>query len=232
MSNISGGEDSLILFATDYFTNWVEAIPTKYATSKVVIKFMEDHIITKFGVPARITVDNGMSFHLDEFTSFCGSYGINILYSSPYHPQANGKFESSNKNILKIIKKMLGQNKRSWVSKLEIALWVDRITIKKATSKSPFEWVYGTQERMLMHNLLSMHGFIVKEGLDVLEPMKERMEQLVELDEVKLEAQKKNIKIQQKEKYLYDKKAKYKKIQIGDLVLMWNSRARDKGRYG
>lgn len=90
---------------------WVEAIPTKQATSKVVIKFMEDHIITIFGVPARINMDNRMSFHLDEFTSFYGIYGINIMYSSPYHPQANKQAKSNKKNILKIIKKILGKNK-------------------------------------------------------------------------------------------------------------------------
>jgi hypothetical protein len=42
----------------NYFTGWVEAIPTKKATNKVVIEFLEDKIITRFGVPTKITTDN------------------------------------------------------------------------------------------------------------------------------------------------------------------------------
>ena len=43
-----------IITTTDYFTKWVEAIPTKSATDKVVMDFLEDKIITRFGVPAKI----------------------------------------------------------------------------------------------------------------------------------------------------------------------------------
>ena len=53
---------SWILIATDYFTKWVESIPTKAATEKVVMDFLEDKIITRFGVPAKITTDNAKAF--------------------------------------------------------------------------------------------------------------------------------------------------------------------------
>jgi hypothetical protein len=56
-----------ILTATDYFTKWVEAIPTKSATDKVVMNFLEDKIITRFGVPARITTDNAKAFSSTNF---------------------------------------------------------------------------------------------------------------------------------------------------------------------
>ena len=42
---------SWVITATDYFTKWVEAISTKSATEKVVMDFLEDRIITRFGVP-------------------------------------------------------------------------------------------------------------------------------------------------------------------------------------
>ena len=47
---------------TDYFTKWVEAIPTKAATEKIVMDFLEDKIITRFGVPAKITTNNAKAF--------------------------------------------------------------------------------------------------------------------------------------------------------------------------
>ena len=53
---------SWILTATDYFTKWVEAIPTKKATDAVVMDFLEDRIITRFGVTVKIITDNGPCF--------------------------------------------------------------------------------------------------------------------------------------------------------------------------
>jgi len=177
-----------ILIATDYFTKWIEAFPTKQATSKVVINFLLENIITRFGVPIRLITDNGMCFRLDEFKTFCDSYGITISYASPYHPQANGQAKSSNKSIKKIIKRMLDNNRKAWDSKLRLALWVDIITIKKATGKSPFELVYGAQARLPIHNLLPIYKFILQEDIDVPEPMEERIEQLAELDEIRNQA--------------------------------------------
>eukprot|EP00253_Pinus_taeda_P027279 PITA_27279 len=135
----------------DYFTKWVEAIPAKNATEKVIMDFIENNIVTRFGVPTNITTDNAKAFSSSEFSSFCFKYGIVLSHPSNYYPQGNGLAESSNKNLITIIKKIVGDNKRSWDSKIKYALWADRITKKKATSKSPFELVYGLDVTLPVH---------------------------------------------------------------------------------
>ncbi|XP_059070734.1 uncharacterized protein LOC131077143 [Cryptomeria japonica] len=190
ITNHSSGGHRWILVAIDYLTKWVEAIPTKQATSRVVIKFMMENIITRFGVPARIITDNSMCFRSEELDTFYEEYDIKVSHSPPYNPQANGQAKSSNKNILKIIKKILGHNKRAWDSKLNLALWANRITVKKSMGKSPFELVYGKQATFPLDNLLPVHKFMIQEGIGNVHPLQERFEQLVELDEVRTEAQK------------------------------------------
>ena len=69
-------------------------------------------------------------------------YGITLSHSSNYYPQGNGQAESSNKNLMTIVKKIIGDNKKSWDSKIKFALWANRITKKSSTGKSPFELVY------------------------------------------------------------------------------------------
>lgn len=96
----SSNDHSWIIIATDYFTKWVETIPTKHATHKVVIDFLEDKIITHFGVPAKITIDNAKAFTSAEFSSRCFKYGIVLFHLSNYYPQGNGLAESSNKNLI------------------------------------------------------------------------------------------------------------------------------------
>lgn len=56
----SSGGYKWILVATDYFTKWVEAIPTRQVTNKVVIDFLIKNIVTRFGVPVRFIMENSM----------------------------------------------------------------------------------------------------------------------------------------------------------------------------
>jgi hypothetical protein len=47
----SSAQHRWILTATNYFSKWVEAIPTKLYTDEVVIKFLEENILARFGCP-------------------------------------------------------------------------------------------------------------------------------------------------------------------------------------
>ena len=67
---------SYILVAIDYFTKWVEAIPTRRSTSKVVIDFILNNIITRFGCLENIFKNNVMCFRSNEFYQFCDKYAI------------------------------------------------------------------------------------------------------------------------------------------------------------
>jgi hypothetical protein len=39
------------LTATDYFMEWFKAIPTQNSTDSVVINFLEENILSRFGCP-------------------------------------------------------------------------------------------------------------------------------------------------------------------------------------
>ena len=52
--------------------------------------------------------------------------------------------ESSNKNLVRIIKKLLEENKKAWYSKMKFYLWEDTVSTKKSIGTSPFHLVYGT----------------------------------------------------------------------------------------
>ncbi|GLJ50228.1 hypothetical protein SUGI_1069200 [Cryptomeria japonica] len=215
----SGRGHRWIIVATNYFTKWIEAIPTRRATSKVVIDFLMDNVITRFGIPAKLVMDNAMSFRSEEFVGFCTSHRIIMSYSSPYHPQGNGQAKSSNKSLLNITKKILEENKRFWDQKLKLALWADRIIVKKAIGMSPFELVYGTQVKLPVNNLLPVYKFLQDEDMELSEPMENRMIQNVEVEELRTLAHKRNQNIQLQFKYLFDKRTSLRKFQIDDIVL-------------
>ena len=110
----------------------MEAIPTRNATDKMIMEFIEENILSSFGCPQRIVIDNAKAFKSKEMGAFCEKNGILLKHSTPYYPQGNGLAESSNKNIFQSIRKLLKHNKRSRDSMLKYALWADRITVKQA----------------------------------------------------------------------------------------------------
>jgi hypothetical protein len=50
------------LVVTDYFTKWTEVVPLRNMTHREVIRFVEEHIIHRFGIPQTLTTDQGASF--------------------------------------------------------------------------------------------------------------------------------------------------------------------------
>jgi transposase InsO family protein len=220
-----------IITATDYFTKWVEAIPTKFATDKVLMDFLEDRIITRFGVPTKITTDNAKAFSSTDLSAFCFKYGIMLSHSPNYYPQGNGLDESSNKNLMNILKKTVGDNQRSWDKKIKFALWADRISKKSSTCKSPFELVYGLDATLHVHLKLPVYQFVQKYGLDE-DFQQNRIDQLIELDEIRRKTLDQSIKNQNKVKRTFDKSSRQRVFQKGTQSFFGTKEGKSQGIMG
>lgn len=140
----SSGQHRWILTATDYFTKWIEAIITRQATDTMIIEFLINNIMSRFGCPRRIITYNVKAFTSSKLIKFCNDYNIILNHSTTYYSQGNGLAESSNKILVSIIKKLLQNNKKAWHSQLKFALWADRVSTKKSIGTSPYQLVYGT----------------------------------------------------------------------------------------
>src|SRR3954468_23838996 len=110
-----------------------------------VFKFITEHIIHRSSIPQKLTTDQGSSFMAHQVREFAESYNIKFLNSSPYYAQANGQDESSNKILIKLIKKKIEDNPRRWHQILFEALWARRISRHGATKVTPYELVYGQE---------------------------------------------------------------------------------------
>jgi hypothetical protein len=76
---------------------------------------------------------------------FAESLKIKLLSSLPYYAQANGQAKSSNKTLIKLIKKKIEENPKRWHEVLSEALWAYRISKYSAIKVTPFELVYGQE---------------------------------------------------------------------------------------
>jgi hypothetical protein len=80
-----------MLVATYYFTNWMEAVPLKNMTHRVVIHFISGHIIYRISILQTLTMDQDSSFMSHHVLEYADSLKIKLLSSSPYYTQANSQ---------------------------------------------------------------------------------------------------------------------------------------------
>ncbi|XP_052878372.1 uncharacterized protein LOC128284408 [Gossypium arboreum] len=82
-----------ILVAVDYMSKWVEtkAYPTNDA--RVVIKFLQKHVLTRFGTPRAIISDEG-SHSVNKWLKWLlDKHGVKQKVATANHPQTNGQAE-------------------------------------------------------------------------------------------------------------------------------------------
>ncbi|KAH9303485.1 hypothetical protein KI387_043847, partial [Taxus chinensis] len=111
--------------------------------------------------------------------------GIYLSTSSNYYPQGNGQAESMNKNLLRIIRRTLDENQRTWHTKLKSALWASRIMPKRSTGNSPYTLVYGKEAVLPISLELSALDLMKQLELSKFEPMEARYAELMELEEIR-----------------------------------------------
>ena len=95
--------------AKDYFTRWSKAVALRTVNTSQVIAFLNLNIITRFGIPDCLVFDNASYFSSLEMSEFALEKGIKLKYSSSYYPQGNGLAESTNKNLINIIKRTVAE---------------------------------------------------------------------------------------------------------------------------
>jgi hypothetical protein len=207
-----------MLVATDYFTNWTEAIPLKNMTHRKVIEFITEHIIHRFGIPQTLTMDHGSSFISKEVRDFTESYKIKILNSSPYYAQANGEAEFSNKILIKLTKKKIEENPRRWHEVLSEALWAHHISRHGAAKGTPFELVYGQEAVLPVEVNLDAYRLAKQNDLSAVDYYDLMMDNIDEVSDMRMQALKEIEKDKLRVARAYNKKVRAKSFQVGELV--------------
>jgi len=140
--------------------------------------------LSRFGCPRKLIIDNAQAFSSHRLVKFCNDYNIILSHSTTYYPQRNGLVESSNKSLVRTIKKLLQDNKKAWNSKLIYALWANRVSTKKSIGTSPFQLFYGTYVVFPTSLGMPMMKYIQEEGSEP-NPTQRRIKQLIEVHQLR-----------------------------------------------
>ncbi|GJU10629.1 reverse transcriptase domain-containing protein [Tanacetum coccineum] len=148
-------------------------------------------------------------------------YGVTHRLSTVYHPQTSGQVEVSNRGFKSILERTVGENRASWYDKLKDALWAFRTAFKTPIGCTPYKLVYGKACHLpieLKHKAywaLKHCNFDLKTTGDY---------QKVQMNELHDQAYENSLIYKEKTKKIHDSKIKNRVFNVGDRVLLFNSR--------
>jgi transposase InsO family protein len=138
-----------VMIIVDSFTSWVVLVGLLDKASKSTMAAIRDGWITVYGAPSTCVSDNGLEWE-GKFSEYLRSCGITQRFTSPDHPQGNGKAE----NIVKSVKRMLRAyvadmtDVTEWGSKLGYLGMAFRFTRHGSLRLSPFQLVFGMEPNL------------------------------------------------------------------------------------
>ena len=141
--------------------------------------------LCRFGCPRAIISDDGSHFNNAHFRALLKKYRVHHRITMPYHPQANGQVEVSNREDKTILKKIIRPNGKDWAHKLPDTLCAYRTTYKTPIGMSPFRLIFGKACYLPVELEHRAYWAIKNLNLSLDEAAKERLLQLQELQELR-----------------------------------------------
>ncbi|GJR91323.1 reverse transcriptase domain-containing protein [Tanacetum coccineum] len=212
-----------ILVAVDYLSKWVEAKALPTNDARVVCKFLKS-LFARFGAPRAIISDRGTHFCNDQFAKVMLKYGVTHRLSTAYHPQTSGQVEVSNRGLKRILERTVGENRASWSDKLDDALWAFRTAYKTPIGCTPYKLVYGKACHLPIELEHKAYWALKHTNFDIRTAGDHRKVQLNELNELRDHAYENSLIYKEKTKRIHDSKIKNRVFNVGDRVLLFNSR--------
>ncbi|GJU33167.1 reverse transcriptase domain-containing protein [Tanacetum coccineum] len=192
-----------ILVAVDYLSKWVEAKALPTNNARVVCKFLKS-LFAHFGTPRAIISDRGTHFFNDQFAKVMLKYGVTHQLSTTYHPQMSGEVEVSNRGLKRILERTVGENCASWCTLYKLA--------------------YGKACHLPIKLEHKEYWALKHCNYDLKTAGDHRKGQMNELNELHDQAYKSSLIYKEKTKKIHDSKIKNYVFNVGDRVLLFNSR--------
>lgn len=109
------------------------------ATKTVTIEQLLN-VFTTHELPVTVVSDNDSVFTIDNFAKFVKQNGIEIIWTSPYHPATNGLVERSVQTFKMGLKRII---EGSLQSRLNKVLFQYSLTPQSTSGLSPAELLFG-----------------------------------------------------------------------------------------
>ena len=128
----------------------------------------------------------------------------------------------SNREIKRILEKMVKPNRKDWSQRLDDALWAYRTAYKGPIGTTPFQLVYGKACHLPVELEHKAYWALKTCNFDINGAGKERKLQLLELEETRLNAYNGLRDYKARTKLYHDKFILRRTLNVGDQALLFS----------
>nr|GFA94593.1 DNA-directed DNA polymerase [Tanacetum cinerariifolium] len=129
-----------------------------------------------------------------------------------------------NDQFSRVMAKTVGENRALWSDKLEDVLWAFRTAYKTSIGCTPYRLIYGKACHLPLELEHKAYWALKHTNFDLRTASDHRKLQLNELNELRDQAYKNSLIYKERTKKLHDDKIKNRIFNVGDQVLLFNSR--------
>ena len=176
-------------------------------------------MFSRVEIPDEMLTDCGSQFTAEVMKEVSRLLSLQQLTTTPYHPMCNGLVERFHATLKQMLRRMCAERPKDWDKYLPALLFAVREVPQESLGFSPFELLYGRNVRGPMailrelwsdevndEQVLSAYQYVIE--------LMERLEQTCKLARQNLD------RGQIKQKTYYDKRARSRKFDVGDKVLL------------
>ncbi|WP_165309819.1 DDE-type integrase/transposase/recombinase, partial [Enterobacter cloacae complex sp. 4DZ3-17B2] len=95
-------------------TKWTEAKATQNNDARTTVTFLYKYVFTRYGLPIEIVSDRGPHFLNEVIEYLLNEFMVIHNKAAPYHPQANGQSEHTNKILSSVLTKVVSSGRTDW----------------------------------------------------------------------------------------------------------------------
>lgn len=134
--------NQMILVLQDSFSKFAKAYIASSSDGVHTAQYLLDYFLT-YGVPTRISSDNGSNLRSREVANLLESFNIQHDYSPSRAPYSHGMIERMNSSLLTLLRSF--RSNSDWISQLPYLIFSYNITRNSTTGVAPATIFFGRQ---------------------------------------------------------------------------------------